>query len=85
MDDLDKLARTLTEAQRRALPKLGKFVGCRHPLFRFVGDYNGIKARTLNALFARQLVWGRENYQSRFVGLTPLGLALKAHIERNEG
>lgn len=82
MPDLDKLARGLTEAQREALlhKKAG---GC---------AYRWATRATLEALFRRKLVFRNAGLGSMFSPSTAiewplslLGLALKAHIERNEG
>lgn len=74
MTDLDKLAKGLTEAAKQAL------IDARETLF---GDgarliCNKLYPPTIAALERRKLV----DWQCR---LTPLGLALKAHIGRNEG
>jgi hypothetical protein len=67
--DLDKLARGLTEAQRRVLRDSYDLLFCR--------EGRGMWP-VRNALAGKGLADGRYR-------LTPLGLALKAHIERNEG
>jgi len=77
------IAASLTEAQRRAVLDLSAFSGIRWPLLQWEGPFQGHSARTFNALHRRGLAWGRENYTSRWVGLTPLGLAVRAHLEKN--
>lgn len=72
-DDLDKLVRGLTDIQREAVRRGG------------IGDES---MATVNALKRKGLMHLRidsPNGRWGFMELTPLALALKAHIERNEG
>ena len=75
MPDLDKLARGLTEAHREAISNatdlMSTFSGYPFLTVRHTGE-----------------PWPQGITQFLTLGydrLTPLGLALKAHIERNEG
>lgn len=75
MTDLDKLARGLTKAQRRALQR-GRFpdhcaYNREHPVFSAM-ERKGF-------LLFRHIIAGKGDFC-----LTPLGLALKAHIEKTE-
>lgn len=70
MPDLDNLARGLTDAQREAIRRGG------------IGDE---RMTTVNALRRKGLMHLRidsPNGRWGFMELTPLGLALRAHIER---
>lgn len=83
MTDLNKLARGLTEAQRRTLnmwPADGWFAASTILGLRIAGNIASILAD--KGCFDRRSdpeIWGRSQYR-----LTPLGLALKQHIERTE-
>ena len=88
MDYLDKLARTLTDAQTRALLALSTRMEV--PSCRDVSS-NAFKA--LHEAHNGTLCWAEWQLNTvckspphrRAYRLSPLGLALKVHIERNEG
>lgn len=82
MTDVAAIVGKMTEAQTRAVMALGAFIGCRWHC-TFAGAYRGVHARTLNSLKELGLVWGRENHTSRYAGLLPLGLAVRAYLEND--
>lgn len=88
MDDLDKLARTLTEAQTRALMAL-----CTRMEVPSCRDVSSNAFKALHEAHNGTLCWAEWQLNTvckspphrRAYRLSPLGLALKAYIERNEG
>lgn len=81
MPDLDKLARGLTDAQRRLILALD---GVEYRDWKAISR----NVNTRNKLAALGLAWFDVESPVRCYfmrRLSPLGLALKAHIERNEG
>lgn len=78
----EEIAAKLTPVQRDAVLSLGEFVGCRWPC-TFDGPFRGVSARRLNTLRDMGLVWGRENYTTRYAGLLILGQQVRAILESN--
>lgn len=76
MTDIAKIARGLTKAQRIAIHELPVWKAVQTPVHEFAGYFWGTHPATLNALLAKGIVCGRENYSSRTAGITPRAVGL---------